>query len=443
MFNMRHRYQRCTAILLSVLLPCLCSCAPTPQAQESRIQPVSTAVSAPDRILLEAALPSGMQVVIDAPVHLTAKTFSAINCTERDFTLAEIRRVYSALCGNAQPYQWAETQENLITYIGYCQSLLALAEGSIDDELLAYERAYLNDARKKIPSTPTEKQPADWNKLFTYPDGSLQADLGKEWDAYFQVLTEPYSLIYFKNYGLPSITGDVVDPQPTITEDEALACAQAVLDTIGIAEGFVPIRIRSERINHSFYEGYLPAEMKSSGYRLLYTRAVNGLPQLDNDRITLGTARMNAPDHHQEYIEFVIDETGVLQFTWQSPASIEVTGNALRLIDLETAQQLALERWAQTYRLDDVAGVPTEQVMLQIDRIALGYICCMGRNLSTAVIPAWEFYGTISVQTPNGVLYFDEELQLWQAEARDNTSLCSVSAVDGSIIDRIGRYSLG
>lgn len=152
---------------------------------------------------------------------------------------------------------------------------------------------------------------------------------------------------------------------------------------------------------------------------------------------------MNAPDHHQEYIEFVIDETGVLQFTWQSPASIEVTGNALRLIDLETAQQLALERWAQTYRLDDVAGVPTEQVMLQIDRIALGYICCMGRNLSTAVIPAWEFYGTISVQTPNGVLYFDEGLQLWQAEARDNTSLCSVSAVDGSIIDRIGRYSLG
>lgn len=301
----------------------------------------------------------------------------------------------------------------------------------------------MNDARKKIPSAPTEKQPADWNKLFTYPDGSLQADLGKEWDAYFQVLTEPYSLIYFKNYGLPSITGDVVDPQPTITEDEALACAQAVLDTIGIAEDFVPIRIRSERINHSFYEGYLPAEMKSSGYRLLYTRAVNGLPQLDNDRITLGTARMNAPDHHQEYIEFVIDETGVLQFTWQSPASIEVTGNALRLIDLATAQQLALERWAQTYRLDDVAGVPTEQVMLQIDRIALGYICCMGRNLSTAVIPAWEFYGTISVQTPNGVLYFDEGLQLWQAEARDNTSLCSVSAVDGSIIDRIGRYSLG
>lgn len=203
MFNMRHRYQRCTAILLSVLLPCLCSCAPTPQAQESRIQPVSTAVSAPDRILLEAALPSGMQVVIDAPVHLTAKTFSAINCTERDFTLAEIRRVYSALCGNAQPYQWAETQENLITYIGYCQSLLALAEGAIDDELLAYERAYLNDARKKIPSAPIEKQPADWNKLFTYPDGSLQADLGKEWDAYFQVLTEPYSLIYFKNYGYP------------------------------------------------------------------------------------------------------------------------------------------------------------------------------------------------------------------------------------------------
>ena len=81
--------------------------------------------------------------------------------------------------------------------------------------------------------------------------------------------------------------------------------------------------------------------------------------------------------------------------------------------------------------------------MLHIDRIALGYICCMGRNLSTAVIPAWEFYGTISVQTPSGMLYFDEELQLWQAEARDNTSLCSVSAVDGSIIDRIGRYSLG
>ena len=198
MLDMHHMYQRCTVILLSLLLPCLCSCAPTPQ--ENRIQPVSTAVSAPDRIMLETVLPSGMQVVIDAPVHLTAKTFSAISYTERDFTLAEIRPVYSALCGNAQPYQWAETQENLITYIGYCQSLLTLAEGWIDDELLAYERAYLDDARKKIPSAPAEKQPADWNKLFTYPDGSLQADLGKEWDAYFQVLAEPYPLICFKNY---------------------------------------------------------------------------------------------------------------------------------------------------------------------------------------------------------------------------------------------------
>lgn len=205
--------------------------------------------------MLETVLPSGMQVVIDAPVHLTAKTFSAISYTERDFTLAEIRLVYSALCGNAQPYQWAETQENLITYIGYCQSLLTLAEGWIDDELLAYERAYLNDARKKIPSAPAEKQPADWNKLFTYPDGSLQADLGKEWDAYFQVLTEPYPLIYFKNYGLPSITGDVVDPQPTITVDEALACAQAVLDTIGIAEAFVPIHIAASESTTVFTKG--------------------------------------------------------------------------------------------------------------------------------------------------------------------------------------------
>ena len=67
--------------------------------------------------MLETVLPSGMQVVIDAPVHLTAKTFSDVSYTERDFTLAEIRLVYSALCGNAQPYQWAETQENLITYI--------------------------------------------------------------------------------------------------------------------------------------------------------------------------------------------------------------------------------------------------------------------------------------------------------------------------------------
>lgn len=55
--------------------------------------------------------------------------------------------------------------------------------------------------------------------------------------------------------------------------------------------------------------------------------------------------------------------------------------------------------------------------------------------LLIGIVPAWEFYGYAEYDDGKSApLYYNQDLQVWDKSYAENTSVCTVNALDGSVI---------
>ncbi len=423
--------------LLYILIISLVGCKPTPQKETLLTDKTVKSTSV---VNLSDTLSDGITVNINAEVMAAADSFPKGRFIVKPFTDREIQLVYNVLCGEAKPYQWAETGDNLIFYAAYARTMLSRLEKEISQEQMEFELQSIKEILNAATSAPTQKEPADLKKILSYDEGIVEINLGKNWDASFQVREEPYSMLFFSNYGYPDNENILCKTPIMLTQSEAVNKAEFVLNQLNLDTVFSLTNITEEPVNHSVYEMMMKDETKTHAYRLLFLREVNGLPQLYNDRVTLGTQRQYIYDFHQEYIEFLIDDTGIISFIWQSPGEIVLTDESVDLISLEDATTCMLKRLAESYNQYTFAGVDASRISIQIKEIAIGCICIPSADDAADVIPAWEFYGYVTDNTKTVPMYYNLESNSWGEVCNDNTCLCTVNAMNGEIIDRIGRY---
>lgn len=423
--------------LLCILIISLVGCKPTPQKEKLLTDETVKYTSA---VNLIDTLTDGITVNINAEVTAAADSFPKGRYITKPFTDGEIQSIYNALCGDAKPYQWAETSDNLIFYAAYARTMLSRLEKDISQEQMEFELQSIQEILNAAASAPAQKDPADLEKILSYDDGIVEIYLGKNWDASFQVREEPYSMLSFSNYGYPDNENITCRTPIKLAQNEAVNKAEFILRQLGLDSAFSLANVTEEPVNHSVYEMMMKDETKTHAYRLLFLREVNGLPQLDNQCVTLGTQRQYTYDFHQEYIEFLIDDIGILSFIWQSPGEIMVTDESVNLITLDDATTCMLKRLSESYNKYTFAGADASKISIQINRIAIGCICIPSADDAADVIPAWEFYGYIADNAEAVPRYYNLESNSWEKTHDDNACICTVNAMNGEIIDRIGRY---
>ena len=135
-----------------------------------------------------------------------------------------------------------------------------------------------------------------------------------------------------------------------------------------------------------------------------------------------------------ESVQFIIDDTGIVEFVWESPYEIAET----------VTEFSALKSFDE---IEDVfskmilitKAYPDQEVTLtfDIDRAQLGLMRIMEKNNpgTALLVPVWDFYGTMTME------YTDQNGNK-QSDTIDepHTSHLTINAIDGSIIDRQQGY---
>ena len=155
-------------------------------------------------------------------------------------------------------------------------------------------------------------------------------------------------------------------------------------------------------------------------YVLRYTRDFNGLPitytSNRGDAIT-DSGTYNEPWPY-ETLTYYVNDDGIVGMRWEAPYSIleNVTEDS-SLIPFSEVEKIFEKMIAVKYA--------NTQSVITVENIRFGYarVAEQNRSGSALLVPAWDFFGTIS--DFNGISRSDY-----------GTSLITINAIDGSIIDR-------
>ena len=224
-------------------------------------------------------------------------------------------------------------------------------------------------------------------------------------------------------------------PEPTISRDEAIAQADAVVSALGLSD----MKCYSSDI---MYGGSYEMTADMSTYKnprkcvwfLRYARNVNGIPITYTvyDCMKVEEEAQSAPWAYED-MTFAIDDTGIVGFSWMSPYQITdiVTQDSNLISFSEIASifdtmSLAVNSW-DGFAMGDPNLTAIE---ITVDHIQLGLtrVTEKDKRDSGLLVPAWDFFGTTTyVMEADGQTkrFYDGPIPL-----------LTVNAIDGSIINR-------
>ncbi len=202
-------------------------------------------------------------------------------------------------------------------------------------------------------------------------------------------------------------------PELTISADDAQALTDPVVEKLGIE-------------NMTFYtarKGY-EQQPERDFWVVLYTRSFNGIPitytSATGDMMTDATV-YNEPWRY-ETLAFFVDDSGIVGMHWESPYTVgETVTEDSALLPFEDAMYI----FGRMYLAANDGAAQT----VTVDQICLGYtrIAEQGRAGSGILVPAWDFFGTVTDENGN-------------TKNDPYASLLTVNAIDGSVIDRDMGY---
>jgi len=425
-------------ILLILLALAVCQTSPIGKEykKSSRNDSSSTLYSA------RANLTDGIQLRFEAETIAIDGSIIRGKFMTSEYTGQLVQAVYKSICGDAQPYQYCSTAQDLYRYVAYGKKSLELLKGTLSEEVIIREENELNTYLELAKNAPADRPLANIADITNYDQGLVMVNMGGASPAQFQVLTVPRYSIYYSNYQLPRVSNATCSEPLRMTQGDAISIADNVLQKIGIKDEFALVRGQDGTVNHAYYQLFFNDNTKNKAHTLLYLRRVNGNPQLDDSRILLGTDNQYDPSFLQEYILFKIDDNGILSFEWNTPGKLQLTNEPESAISFDDAVSIATNQMKVSYTKYTFKEANPENIRIYINRIALGYIFCKGTGNTADVLPAWEFYGYIADESkPEGAdRYYDVNTKNWTDSYENNIGLCVMNALNGNIIDRTGKY---
>ncbi|HML69566.1 MAG TPA: DUF6034 family protein [Clostridia bacterium] len=436
---MKHCKYLC--LFLSTIAAIFCiACKPTPNF--TQFQKTENISQYCDAFLQNISLTDGIQLNYDAHVYIPDHSLSRGEFIVGHYSKDIVCKTYEALCCDALIYQHAETKQQLIDYVAYGKMALALLSNTISENILQNELSELDSISNIADEAATDKAPANLDQITEYDQGLVDVRMGGSKDAIFQVLTSPRYWIFFGNYQRPVPSNEPCKEPLKISHQDAVSLAENALRKIGILDDFSLARSDEEVINYTYYQTFFDDDTKNKAHILLYLRRINDDPQLDDSRILLGTTNQYDLSFLQEYILFKIDDNGILSFEWNTPGELQLTDEPESVITFNDAVSVATNQMKVSFTKYTFEGAAPADISVCIDKIALGYILHEGTGNTVDVLPAWEFYGYIVDESKSEGTdrYYDVNTKSWTNSYEDNVSLCVINALNGKVIDRIGKY---
>ena len=423
-------------------------------------------VNAPDRFVMNATDSTGT-VTVNADAQIVvpdAMGMTTVRIKKREFIQAEADNIIACFIGDMDFNNRYE--------IGYDEmtEMLMDFQAQLVKETDPNRRAELEYSIKKfekggvtVPDEPEEVLPA--LKTFEAVDSGGEQIAGyakdEENNIFLSIVNNPainencalYTKekkgfsenrgIYWYQERMSSVDKIGLDPNVvgalplSITKEEAQKTAQETLAALGINN--MVLAVCDEVWGGAFIKGGVEQKAAHHAYQLKYVRTVGGVPitYTDAEASTRYTEDEGTPNEAfiagwaYEEVSFIIDDTGIIEFVWQSPYDVVET----------------VTKHSAVLPFDDISSVFSKMMMVintnyvsegvketfDIKKAQLGLMRIMEKdNPDTALlIPVWDFFSDVTVE------HTDDSGQKRTDTSTDSyQSLLTINAIDGSIIDR-------
>jgi hypothetical protein len=239
------------------------------------------------------------------------------------------------------------------------------------------------------------------------------------------------------------LNADAVAALPLCTQDEAVHIAEEVLVALGIKD--MILSACDEILGGIYAAGGLKELQGLHAYELKFVRAVGGVPvsytdnliqgePSDTDELDKNTGAKLSVLWAYESVSFIINDTGVVVFEWESPYEIlETIAESAALLPFSDVQDI----FKTMMLVHNATQVEGQRMQYNITRAELSLTRIMEKNSpnTALLVPVWDFYGTVDIEFTgaDGI----KTSSVWNS---GHISHLTINAVDGSIIDRTQGY---
>ncbi|HML69600.1 MAG TPA: DUF6034 family protein [Clostridia bacterium] len=402
-----------------------------------------------------------VQIHVDANVFVPSESYLPVaRISMRDFTKQDVETLYNALCSDAVPVS-DDSGFPKRYYQKQIDKLMQMREtGNLDKydtvEEIDVAIAELIDQMNQAPETATAIEPRF--EFTAYDDGASDINLfcvrndsmvsrlivfnasdgvGGGYAEYIRDIqqTAAFSRLVSAGTGVASAFAETLSPefiQPKISLQQAKGMAEELIANLGLAD-FACTGERLMPLNNPHIE--IGDEDGSGLYEFMFTRSINGVGiTYTNDDMTStpDSADSVAKPVRYEKIRVFVDDEGVFAVRWNGPCSAEeIVSEETTLLSF-TDIMSCFEKMIAVKNEGIVSwdGSPVKKE-IDVTKITLGLMRVVEKdNYETAVIvPVWDFFGTEARQDSTTVSGMD-----------GYESLLTISAIDGSVIDRSLGY---
>lgn len=216
-----------------------------------------------------------------------------------------------------------------------------------------------------------------------------------------------------------------------MSQEDAKNKAKEVLRALNISD--MDLYSCEEVWGGAYLEGGIAKQQEHHAYRLEFVRSVGGVlatyttNNINRSSVSIDeiTGEKLAESWPYERVMFIIDDTGIVEFLWESP--YEVTGQDVKhtkLMPFKDIQSI----FSKMILVTQAQYGGDVKLTLNIDEVRLGMMRIQDKNGSGngLLVPVWDFFGTMTMD--------GQELP------KERISYLTINAIDGSIIDRMKGY---
>ncbi|MFA9381730.1 MAG: DUF6034 family protein, partial [Acetanaerobacterium sp.] len=362
---------------------------------------------------------SPVTVSIDAQIQMpTIKTLPVYRCNTNvalpqsviDTAIKEFFGDSTITDKNSQSTK-TEMQDDILDYQKRISDLRA-KEGSQDD--IAFFEEMIEDLQKRLPNAPdrADNQPVNTDIGLTNDNGShgfSGTGSGKNGhDISISVKSQDKnaknSILIISQQADMAGTSDTADMHKsdgTITQEDAVAQAQALVERLGIGN------MQFTGANFSgCYDGVFSNTPTEYGYVVTFTRVADGVICHTGNYMSISKSQDYSPAIVNETVSVGLTFGGVWSFTWDGYFELgEKQVDNAALLSFDEIQEAFKNSMKLCYSNKEKIGGRTQ---FRLKSIVLGYSKTAVKNEQGAcmLMPVWNFYGEALGQ--NGTWYEDD-----------------------------------
>ena len=324
-----------------------------------------------------------------------------------------------------------------------------MSEGSADD--LQEVIALLEQAILDAPDTVDKVKGS--SELYSDSNGdeylNIEADFGKEVSALFTVSMSSSSKMVFVNFNNSENGGSYYEfnnysnPNLAISKDQAIDKSLNLIDSLELTD----FQVSAVTVGALEADNMSVNDNTPKCYIIYFTRTIGNMPTTYESNAEPNTNilydskdKKENLDYREEWpyecIKVCVDDSGVVEFRYDSPSVITDIYDNVELLPFNIIQEKFIQQIFIKYAIQESDPI-LKSKDIKITRIQLGLArIALKDNLNEyLLVPVWDFFGSCET-----VYKEDNKEEQIEKNIDTNNSFMTINAIDGTVIDRSIGY---